>query len=459
MCEAQLTPGEGWPMASTTARSALELLPNDFRRILRAIPGTGGGARRCSSADMLAARSLASVGLAALLGLPFLMLASLALGAPFAGPAAIALGYFATAHALAAGRLRRAAASGLTVSGGLAGWAILVATVGGRPLSWMWLGAALLGPALAVAPALARRLIAGRRDAKLTAALARATCLDELAPSEAVLFLDRSGALLASTTAGRRLLRVSLGDDITSLFELTDRPRILEAIASCRACSRTEIVLRVAGPTDPAERRLSALFSPDSSGGVAMRISGCETASAARIHPCLGSEAQDAIAPIRSEWHGATEVCDLDEAVGFALRYVRHRADSRHVELIRQGESGLVAGCDRRLCRRMACLLMESAVGACDRGGSVRVAVRAPRGAILLRVTVVSAGGGDGSGETAQSALASSGAADLVEALGGTFLVDVSAAGATASVRLASGRHALAHRRSGEAREVSACVR
>jgi hypothetical protein len=107
----------------------------------------------------------------------------------------------------------------------------------------------------------------------------------------------------------------------------------------------------------------------------------------------------------------------------------------------------------------MACLLLESAVGACDRGGSVRVAVRAPRGAILLRVTVASAGGGDGSAETAQSALASSGAADLVEALGGTFLVDVSAAGTTASVRLASGGHALAHRRCGEAREVSACVR
>ena len=79
----------------------------------------------------LAARSLASVGLGALIGLPLLLLASVALGAPLAGPAAISLGYLATARALVERHMRSAMFWSVAVVLALVAWAALAPLVGG----------------------------------------------------------------------------------------------------------------------------------------------------------------------------------------------------------------------------------------------------------------------------------------------------------------------------------------
>src|SRR5687768_4964460 len=99
-------------MASIAGDMGRELLSAELGRL---VPDLARGRRSRSApgslpAELLTARALAGAGLTALALLPVLMLASLALQAPLAGPAAIALGYLAVAHALAVRRRRRAAA-------------------------------------------------------------------------------------------------------------------------------------------------------------------------------------------------------------------------------------------------------------------------------------------------------------------------------------------------------------
>ncbi|MDQ3558064.1 MAG: hypothetical protein M3453_02545 [Pseudomonadota bacterium] len=107
--------------------------------------------------ELVDARSLMAVGTAGLLALPALMLASIPLDAPLAGPAAISLGYLAIARAIVAHRPRRAAAWSAAVLAGFVAWTVLVLTDKGGGLSGAYLAAGLLAPGFAAAPALVRR--------------------------------------------------------------------------------------------------------------------------------------------------------------------------------------------------------------------------------------------------------------------------------------------------------------
>jgi hypothetical protein len=130
--------------------------------------GWNGHVHRAGN-DLTAATALAAAGLAALVALPFLILLSLALGTPFAVPAAIALGYLGLAHATAIRNARRAAAWSVAVFFGLVGWAVFCTISGGEPGSPSSVAAVLLAPLFAGAPALARALLtAGRGPARRT---------------------------------------------------------------------------------------------------------------------------------------------------------------------------------------------------------------------------------------------------------------------------------------------------
>src|SRR5687767_8629059 len=125
-------------MASIAGDMGRELSA-ELHRLLPDLAGarrSGRSARGSLPAELLTARALAGAGLTALALLPVLMLASLALQAPLAGPAAIALGYLAVAHAIAVRRPRRAAALSIAVLSGFVAWTLLFLLVGQGPLSW-----------------------------------------------------------------------------------------------------------------------------------------------------------------------------------------------------------------------------------------------------------------------------------------------------------------------------------
>ena len=149
-------------MASIAGQMGRERVPTDWRGVISAagLGMIGLGVRNCPAhGDVIIATALAASGLAALVALPFLILTSLALGAPFAAPAAIALGYLVVAHATVFRQPRRAAAWSFGVFSGLAGWTFLLASTIGVPPSAAGLAALLIAPLFAVAPALARSLL------------------------------------------------------------------------------------------------------------------------------------------------------------------------------------------------------------------------------------------------------------------------------------------------------------
>ena len=140
--------------------------PLDLRPVLDAAFG-GPPARAGVAAppqDELVMRSLRAAGYAALLGLPLLLLASLMLEAPMAGPALIASGYLGIAFALQSNRPAPAAVLSGIVLFGLVAWLLICLASGAIPMAGPGLTAALLAPLFASAPSLARIVIASRAE-------------------------------------------------------------------------------------------------------------------------------------------------------------------------------------------------------------------------------------------------------------------------------------------------------
>lgn len=439
-------------MAFTAGQTARELPAIDLRRLLRTaardLAGWGDAGR--SPRDLLTARALASAGLAALMALPVLMLASLALGAPLAVPAAFAIGYLAVAHAISFGRPRQAAILSIAVLSGLTGWAVFLVPADGAPISWAGLASALLAPVFAAAPAVARHFIAGRPGRGRSTALQQAACLDRLAPGEAVLFLAASGELLAGTQAGLKTLGLgaqAAATDLSRRFRLADQPVLLGALRRCRSAqNREEIVLRQASSPAGADDPLAATVTGGPDGTVALRLRSLAPPAAelagprsARPRPVRTPAALPRHAPAPAAF------CDVQEAVSFALQRVGSKARSNKAALICEGDSDVVAACDRRICRRIAHTLLDEAVAHCGAGGTVRVAARRLKGTILLRVSTQRAGPPPATSLSQALHVASLG--DVVDAAGGTMQIEESDAGATVSVRLASAADPVAERR------------
>jgi hypothetical protein len=203
-------------MGLTLAQMAEGLLPLHVRRSVLAEATGYGPHLQGKAVDWVTARSLASVGLTGMLGLPFLILASLVLEVPLAGPAVIALGYIATAEAIAAHQERRATVWTLAVLLGFVGWTLVILLSGEAPLSWPALAAALPAPILAAAPAFARHLILARSAPAKAVAGERAACLNQPGSKEAVLVPDRNGATLADIPAPRAPAPLSPPDALRS---------------------------------------------------------------------------------------------------------------------------------------------------------------------------------------------------------------------------------------------------
>jgi hypothetical protein len=431
-------------MAAIARQTMRKLLPLDMRRLFAAPTLFGGrGASEAAPAELLTARALASVGAAALVALPLLMLASLAASAPLAAPAIIALGYFAIADAVASRRAHREAAWSLAVFAGFIVWALLFVLAGGEPRSAAGFLALLLAPAFAAAPGLARWLLAPGGGRGRKAASEQARCLDQLAPSEAVIFVDASGRMLAATQAGLKaggLSATGAGMDMVAGFSLPDRPSLLHALRDCRAGrGPVEVALRD-GAGAASGRHVAATVAAGPHGTASLRLS-------APPPPVENEPPEPAVEPALDTAHSGPAVtagpaADVQEALSFAVTRLAPKARARGLALACEGDCEIFAACERSACRRILHLMIDTAISVSAGGGLVRVAARRLKGAVLLRVSAAAPADID-AGAFGLAALR-----DMIERANGTLVVERRGDEIIASARLAAGAAPVAEQRS-----------
>ena len=415
-------------MPSIAGQSQMGALRFNFRSlVLAAVPPLRTSAGR---ADALAARAIASAGLAAVLGLPVLLLFSIALNAPLAVPAAIASGYLVISHALASNKPRRAAFVSGIVLAALVGWLILYLFAVEEPLSHSSMVAAMMAPLFASAPALARSVMAPRAQPRpavrapimplsRATALERVACLDELAPFEAVVIVDREGSVLAATQAARRrlgLLPDAFEHPITSVFEPAEMPGVADALRRCKEGGES---VEVAGiGTGRGRSPETWMASPNEGGAASLRF-----VSAADVEKPIGkSTSTDADAePVAAE--PPRPASDIGTAVAFALRQASPRAEAKGIAITVERDGNLVAACDLQIGRRITHLALEAALTVAGADGAIRIDARRLKGIVLLRVTA------ERSAEDAEAASLDrpfdrTTLQALIEGTGGTLVVD-----------------------------------
>ncbi len=426
-------------MASIAGDMAREYLSAELRRLFPELAWEGrrvGSARDSLPAELLTARALTGAGVTALALLPVLMLASLMLQAPLAGPAAIALGYLAMAHAIAFRRPRRAAALSIAVLSGFVAWTLLFFLVGEGPLSWGGLIAVSLAPLFAAAPALARRIAATKADPAEDASLANIACLDRFAPSEAVLFLDGRGTLLAGTQAGLSRLGLApgaIGKDVTRQFQLLDRAMLVQAIERCRASEQpVEMALQLAGEGG-AEGLIAASLASTSPRRLAMRI----RQIAAREIEAAPQLPREGVASLEATGLSAAPGCDLGEAIVFALRHTQAKARAKRIRISCENQAEVAAAADRRVSRAILSSLLENAIDCSGPDASMTIAARATKGAALVRISFTADPADAAMAERLRRSLDQTTLPETVDQLGGSLLVEAERATAMAGFRLA----------------------
>ena len=384
--------------------------------------------------DVLTARAIAYSGLVALFGLPILMLASLALAAPFATPAAIALGYLAASYALASRHPRSAAAINAVVLSGLVVWSLSL-PLGGEEFSRAGLAAALLAPFFAAAPALARFAITPRTDAASGIALRNAACLDQLAPDEAVLVVRRDGTLLAATRAATAALQLpagAVGSDVGRCFGLVDRPKLSDAIARCPSGETTEVTLQGENRGEGEAPAYTAEILAAGAGAVSIRL----RSAAVGARPLTVAEPSRCGDPDPTSDLGTGPICDVGEAVAFAMRHAEANAGTRRAALTWDVGDGIWARCDRQICRRIVVLMLEGALPQSGPGDHLHLTARTLKGVVLLRLAVRPGPGSPHFLESAEGNISLAVLHQMVEAAGGTLVADRNPAEIRLSVRL-----------------------
>jgi hypothetical protein len=427
-------------VAGGVACSRLRLDPRRLESILRR---QEPAATDRSSA--LTARALAGAGFVALLTLPALLVASLIVEAPLAGPALIACGYLVIAHAWK--NSRRAAMVNATVLVALVGWSAGILFFLEDPFSTSGLAAALLAPLFAAAPAVTRAALKPDQD-RLFAAESVA-CLDRFAPSEAVLILDKSGRLCAATQSACVAIgappspSLVIGEDVTRRFALTDRRILLDALAGSDS-KPSDLSLHVLGEAEDPTRVLAAALSPYRDETIAMHIREAVLSAPGRQRPAERCEGR-AEQPLA---HPASAHCDIRDTIAFAMRRAATQADRFGVRLIADAPDQLAAACEPQVGRRIVSTMLDRAVMRARNGGTVSIIARQGRGVVLLRVAIEDfleeENGGaseiDGKLATARA---------LVEQVGGTILVERSSQELRMSVRLALAEPSRRHEASG----------
>lgn len=404
--------------------------------------------------DDLTARALGGAGLAALLLLPLLLLASVILSVPLAVPAALGLGYLATSRALAAKHRRRAALINASVLSALVGWLLTYIALADGSATNAGLAAALMTPLLAAAPAFARAYLRTReRRAEIAAAHRRDAIsewvkwMNEVTPRDQVLILSGEGRVLAATAAACAKLgsRELLGCDVRSVIASDDVGPLLGEIRRCLGGGgRVDVSLSFRGDFDPnghaplnrrkGDVRLAGVLAACGEGLVAMRIKDDAT-----CEPPLQSSQSERPTASRSaidSKEGIAPSCDIGDAAGFAFRHAMPKAKAMRVGLGLSVEPDIVAACDRQTGRRITQRMIECALHGCQPNGSVEVLARKTKGVALLRAASRLRNQEFAREEEADNRLDTASLRALVEAIGGTLVVDREGDDIILSVRL-----------------------
>jgi hypothetical protein len=345
---------------------------------------------------------------------------------------------------------RRAAWWSFAVLSGFIAWTLLFLLLGRGATSWAGLIAVSMAPLFAAAPAVARQLAGAKTDPARKGALADAACLDQLAPSEAVLFVDRDGMLLAGTRAASSRLGLpaeSLEIDATRAFHVLDRPALLGALRSCRdGAPPLETSLRLA--SGGAGQHCAVTIAASHGGtAIAMRIRELGEPDSIQDKSSSSADPRPERFAAASQTEAQNAVCDIDDAVAFALRRIANKAAARGIAVVASGEEGLSAACEQRACRRMLSILVEGAIDAAGGKAAISVTARRLKGIVLLQVCVQGAGSGTERAARLRSLVDQSVAREMAEAAGGTLLIEEMPDGARASIRLALAPPTMANRR------------
>lgn len=399
-------------MARTAQQMPTRSSPFDLAAALRVCGAAGWDAEDTTR------RAVACSGVIALLGLPFLMLASVALDAPLAAPAAIAVGYLAMSHAPIFRGNGNAAVNAL-VPAGLVVW-LLAFMISQDRLSEAGLAAALMAPFFAAVPAMARVALPLRADAALSVARERTACLDTLAPHEEVLVVRRDGTLLAATRAAQASLRLSetaIGADVGRCFRLLDKPKLSDAIARCPA-GDASMEMSLCGEAFSARdaRSYTAKLSSTEGDVISIRLLPVEThrdSAAMTEQSALGGAASDDAAIAERA------ACDVGEALAFVARRSKGALHSSGNELQLSVEDDLFARCEPQTVRRILHLMIDGALAEGAAANTLAISARALKGVVLLRLTCAK----DGERPTAERARLSA-LADAADAAGGSLVVD-----------------------------------
>jgi hypothetical protein len=432
MCETTFTPSKGWSMARTAGQMPRRLNSCDYgaraRSVFPLLVGKSGGDPTV--------QALACSGLVALLGLPALLIASMASGAPLAAPAAIATGFLATSHSITSENQRGATAITLVVLVALVVWSSGVMLTGGG--SRAVFAAALLAPLFAAAPWLARLALARRADTATRTARRSTECLDRLAPGEAVLIVRRDGSLLASTRAARANLCLSdadIGRDVGRSFGLLDRPKLSAAVTqSIPGGKPIAVTLQDGGGGSSGSQISTAEISPGEGGTVCIRLASVATASSHRDPAAAPTCAVEAERDLPTSAQGPA--CDAADAVDFARRHAEADLSAREVELTASVDPSIAICCERQVCRRILVLMLEAALANAEPGDALRLSVRVVKSVVLIQLTATATSGTAG-GEFEEDAPELSAIRQLAEAAGGTVIADRSQGEARISVRFA----------------------
>jgi hypothetical protein len=129
-------------------------------------------------------------------------------------------------------------------------------------------------------------------------------------------------------------------------------------------------------------------------------------------------------------------VCEVGEAVAFALRHAEPAAAARRVLLTSDVEDDIAARCERQICRRLLFLMIEEGLMRSNPGDALHLMARALKSVVLLRLVRVSGSDNEEQAESAENDENIAVLRRLAEEAGGTFVADRRAAEMRLSVRL-----------------------
>jgi hypothetical protein len=262
------------------------------------------------------------------------------------------------------------------------------------------------------------------------AALRRVACIEELLPQEAVVIADPAGGILAATRAARRRLRLlpeAFDHHVSSLFEAADIAGAMEAFR--RAAQGVPVEFRAGGRGAGGDAAPLLWTFAACDGGVSLRAVDAPP-------PGVTGKPAETTGPAAAAKMPPGPVCDLGEAIGFAVRHARRQAEKRGASLSVDVEESILVACDRQTGRRIVGAAIEAALAACTAGSVVRVDARRVRGIVLARVAGEDARRAADAEDRPGDASRIAALRMIVEAAGGTLIVDDGIDGRVLSIRL-----------------------